>query len=102
MFVSKLALSHPDVSFKFIRDNKTELLTAGDGKLFSGIYAVFGREFANSLIPVDYIYNDVNVSGYVIKPLSAKNNRKFQNFFVNGRYIKSPTCAAALEEAYRK
>lgn len=101
MFVSKLALSHPDVSFKFIRDNKTELLTAGDGKLFSGIYAVFGREFANSLIPVDYIYNDVNVSGYVIKPLSAKNNRKFQNFFVNGRYIKSPTCAAALEEAYR-
>lgn len=101
MFVSKLALSHPDVSFKFIRDNKTELLTAGDGKLFSGIYAVFGREFANSLIPVDYIYNDVKVSGYVIKPLSAKNNRKFQNFFVNGRYIKSPTCAAALEEAYR-
>lgn len=101
MFVSKLALSHPDISFKFIRDNKTELLTAGDGKLFSGIYAVFGREFANSLIPVDYIYNDVKVSGYVIKPLSAKNNRKFQNFFVNGRYIKSPTCAAALEEAYR-
>lgn len=101
MFVSKLALSHPDVSFKFIRDNKTELLTAGDGKLFSGIYAVFGREFANSLIPVDYIYHDVKVSGYVIKPLSAKNNRKFQNFFVNGRYIKSPTCAAALEEAYR-
>lgn len=101
MYVSKLALSHPDISFKFIKDNKTELLTAGDGKLFSGIYAVYGREFANSLIPVEYNYNDINVSGYVIKPLLAKNNRKFQNFFVNGRYIKSLTCGAALEEAYK-
>lgn len=101
MYVSKLALSHPNISFKFIKDNKTELLTAGDGKLFSGIYSVFGREFANSLIPVDYNYNDIIISGYVIKPLFAKNNRKFQNFFVNGRYIKSPTCAAALEESYK-
>lgn len=100
-YVSKLAISHPNISFKFIKDNKTELLTAGDGKLFSGIYAVFGRDFANSLIPVDYSFNDISVNGYVVKPLQAKNNRKFQNFFVNGRFIKSPTCCAALEEAYR-
>lgn len=100
-FVSKLALSHPEISFKFIRDNKTELLTAGDGKLYSGIYSVFGREFANSLIPVDYTWNGIHVHGYTSKPLSAKSNRKFQNFFVNGRYIKSKNCCGALEEAYR-
>lgn len=100
-FVSKLALSHPEISFKFIRDNKTELLTAGDGKLYSGIYSIFGREFANSLIPVDYTWNGIRVHGYTVKPLSAKPNRKFQNFFVNGRYVKSKTCCGALEEAYR-
>lgn len=100
-FVTKLALSHPEISFKFIRDNKTELLTAGDGKLYSAIYAVFGREFASSLIPVEYESDDINVTGYISKPLQSKNNRKFQNFFVNGRYIKSATCATALEEAYK-
>ena len=100
-YVTKIALSHPEISFKFIRDNKTELLTAGDGKLYSAIYAVFGREFANTLIPVEYESNEINVSGYISKPLQSKNNRKFQNFFVNGRYIKSATCSTALEEAYK-
>ena len=100
-YVTKIALSHPEISFKFIRDNKTELLTAGDGKLYSAIYAVFGREFANTLIPVEYESNEINVSGYISKPLQSKNNRKCQNFFVNGRYIKSATCSTALEEAYK-
>lgn len=100
-YVSKIALSHPEISFKFIKDNKVELLTAGDGKLYSGIYAVFGKEFAKSLIPVEYCHNGVNVHGYISKPLYSKNNRKFQNYFVNGRYIKSLTCGAALEEAYK-
>ena len=100
-YVTKIALSHPEISFKFIRDNKTELLTAGDGKLYSAIYSVFGREFANTLIPVEYESNEINVSGYISKPLQSKNNRKFQNFFVNGRYIKSATCSTALEEAYK-
>lgn len=100
-YVTKIALSHPEISFKFIRDNKTELLTAGDGKLNSAVYAVFGREFASSLIPVEYISDDINISGFISKPLQSKNNRKFQNFFVNGRYIKSVTCATALEEAYK-
>lgn len=99
--VQKLALSHPEISFKFIRDNKTELITSGDGKLLSVIYAVFGREFHSSCIPVDYSYNGISVSGYVTKPLSAKANRAFQNFFVNSRYVKSVTCMVALEEAYR-
>ncbi len=99
--VSKISLSHPEVSFKFIRDNKTELLTAGDGKLYSAVYSVFGREFASSLMEIDYSYQGMRVTGYTVKPLSAKPNRRFQNFFVNHRYIKSRAMAAALEEAYR-
>ncbi len=99
--VTKIALSHPEISFKFIRDNKVELLTAGDGRLYSAVYSVFGRDFASSLIPVEHTWNGVHVFGYTVKPLSAKNNRKFQNFFVNGRYIRSMTCCGAVEEAYR-
>ncbi len=99
--VSKLALSHPEISFKFIRDNKTELVTAGDGKLFSTIYSVFGKAFANSLIPVDYSYNGITVKGYTVKPLEAKAKRTFQNFFINNRYVKSVTCMVSLEEAYK-
>ncbi len=99
--VSKLSLSHPEISFKFIRDNRTELLTAGDGKLFSAVYAVFGREFAESMIEVDHTYQGMHITGFTVKPLSSKPNRRFQNFFVNHRYIKSRAMASALEEAYR-
>ena len=99
--VSKLALSHPEISFKLIRDNKTELVTAGDGKLFSAIYSVFGKSFASSLIPVDYSYNGITVKGYTVKPLEAKAKRTFQNFFINNRYVKSVTCMVSLEEAYK-
>lgn len=99
--VNKIALSNPEISFKFIRDNKQEFITAGDGKLFSAIYSVFGREFSNSLLKTDYAYNGVKVSGYIIKPLLAKSKRNFQNFFVNGRYVKSVTCMVSLEEAYK-
>ncbi len=99
--VSKLALSHPEISFKLIRDNKTELVTAGDGKLFSAIYSVFGKTFASTLIPVDYSYNGITVKGYTVKPLDAKPKRTFQNFFINNRYVKSVTCMVSLEEAYK-
>ena len=99
--VSKLALSHPEISFKFIRDNKTELVTAGDGKLFSAIYSVMGKNFANALIPVDYSYNGITVKGYTVKPLEARAKRTFQNFFINHRYVKSVTCMVSLEEAYK-
>lgn len=99
--VTKLTLSHPEISFKFIRDNKVEILTAGDGKTYSAVYSVYGREFANSLLEVDYMWQDIRVTGFTVKPLSSKPNRKFQNFFVNRRYVKSKACAAALEEAYR-
>ncbi len=99
--VTKLTVSHPEISFKFVRDNKVEILTAGDGKMYSAIYSVYGREFANSLISVDHEWKNIHISGYTVKPLSSKPNRKFQNFFVNKRYVKSKVCAAALEEAYR-
>ncbi|MBP1536074.1 MAG: DNA mismatch repair endonuclease MutL [Ruminococcus sp.] len=99
--VTKLALSHPDVSFKFIRDNKNELVTAGDGRIYSAVYSVYGREFANALVEVDHNWQGIHVYGHVLKPLSCKPNRKFQNFFVNKRFVKSKACAAALEEAYR-
>lgn len=99
--VTKLTLSHPEVSFKFIRDNRTEIITAGDGKIYSAVYSVYGREFSNSLIKVDYTWQDIHVYGYTVKPILSKSNRKFQNFFVNKRYVKSKACAAALEEAYR-
>ena len=98
--VTKLALSHPEISFKYIRDNKPELVTAGDGKVFSSIYSVFGRDFAGGLLPVDYTHNGVHIGGYICKPLCGKPNRKFQRFFVNNRYVRSDICVNALEEAY--
>lgn len=99
--VEKLALSHPNISFRFIRDGKQTVFTPGDGEYFSAIRAVFGKQFAAGMIPVDNIYRDVGVTGYVCSPLFTKANRTSQNFFVNGRSIKSPLCCAALEEAYR-
>ena len=97
--VDKIALSHPEVAFTFIRDNKKTLVTSGDGKLKNCIYAVFGREFTQSVVPVDYELNGVTVKGYVTKPQGAKASRSMQNFFINGRFVKSRTAAAALEEA---
>lgn len=99
--VSRLALSHPEISFKFIKDNKTELVTTGDGKLYSAIYSVFGREFANTLLPVSYKMNSLEVEGYISNPLNSRSNRSMQNFFINNRYVKSITCMVALEEAFK-
>ena len=99
--VTKLTLSHPEISFKFIRDNKVEFISPGDSKIYSAIYSVYGREFASSLVPVDYNWKGIHISGYTVRPLESKTNRKFQNFFVNHRYIKSVACSCALEDAYR-
>ncbi len=99
--VDKLALAHPDISFRFIRDNKSVRLTSGDGSLISTIKAVFGRQLAESFVPVDFSINDIEVTGFVSSPLFCRASRSMQTFFVNNRYIKSTTCMAALEEAYR-
>lgn len=98
--MQKITLSHPDISFKMIRDNRMEFNSAGDGELYSAVYAVYGKDFARDLLPVDYEYNGIHISGYTVKPLYSKSNRTFQNFFVNGRYIRSKLCSAALENAY--
>ena len=99
--LDKLALSHPEISFRFIRDGKEQLHTPGDGKLSSTIYAVYGREFSSTLIPVDYELGHVKVEGYISAPASSRPNRTMQNFFINGRFIRSRTAMAALEEAYK-
>ena len=99
--VQKIALSHPEIAFTLIRDHRREFHAAGDGTLYSAIYAVYGRTFAQDLLPVSYSEDGISLEGYVVKPLYAKNNRSLQTFFINGRYVKSVTCSVALEEAYR-
>lgn len=99
--VDKIVLSHPEVAFTFIRDGKQVLRTFGDGKLLSAIYSVFGKDFAKGLIPVDYTLDSVTVKGYISKPINARPNRNMQNFFINGRFVKTRTGMAALEEAYK-
>lgn len=99
--VNKIAMSHPEIAFKFIRDNKLEFSTAGDGKMYSAMFAVYGRTFAGDMIPVDYEQDGIRVSGFTVKPLYSKANRSFQNFFVNDRFVKSQVCASAVEEAYK-
>lgn len=96
-----LALSHPDISFKFIKDGVEALHTPGDGKLDSAVYAALGRDFAKSLVSVEGRGGDVAVSGYVTAPLMGRGSRSMQVFFVNGRFIKSQLLTAALEEGYR-
>ena len=99
--VGRLALSHPEIAFRFIKDNRPQIVTAGDGKLYSAIYSVLGREFASTLIPVHYSNGNTEVDGFVSKPLLSRGNRRSQIFFVNGRYIRSSICSEAVEEAYR-
>ncbi|MBR1730881.1 MAG: DNA mismatch repair endonuclease MutL [Ruminococcus sp.] len=97
--IDKIALSHPEISFTFIRDGKRVLKTSGDNKIKSAIYSVYGRDFVNGLIPVNYELNGIKVQGYISLPVNARPNRGMQNFFINGRYVKSGTASAALEEA---
>ncbi len=96
----RLALSHPEVSIKFLRDGKQDLLTPGDGQLKSALYAVLGRDLALGFTPVQGTGEEVSVSGFVSLPTCCRGTRGYQHFFVNGRYVKSRTMMAALEEAY--
>ena len=99
--VTQLALSHPDVSFKLLRDGAEVLHTPGNGELLPAVYAALGREFALSLLPVSGSNGDVKVSGFVTKPLAGHGTRARQLFFVNGRLVKSQLLTAAVEEGYR-
>ena len=99
--VQHLALSHPEVSFKLLRDGAEVLHTPGDGQLLSAIYAALGRDFAKSLLEVDGGSGDVRASGFVSSPAAGHGTRARQLFFVNGRLVKSQLLTAAVEEAYR-
>ena len=99
--VTQLALSHPNVSFKLLRDGAEVLHTPGNGELLPAVYAALGREFALSLLPVSGSNGDVRVSGFVTKPLAGHGTRARQLFFVNGRLVKSQLLTAAVEEGYR-
>ena len=98
--VQQIALSHPEVSIQYVRDNRKELHTPGDGKLLSAIYAARGRDFAKSLVPVDGGGEGIRVRGFVTDPLAGRGSRAMQTFFCCGRMIKSALLTAALEEAY--
>lgn len=98
--LQKITMSHPEIAFRFIRDNRTEFNSSGDGELFSAVYAVYGRDFTRDLLVINYEYAGIKISGFTVKPLYSKNNRAFQNFYVNGRYVRSALCSAALENAY--
>ena len=99
--VEKLALSHPDVSFKFINGSQTKLHTSGNGNRKDLIYHIYGREIAGSLFEVEYMGENFSVSGFIGKPVITRGNRNYENFFVNGRYIKSPLLSKAVEEGYK-
>ena len=99
--VQKIALSHPEIAFRMIRDNRTEFRTDGSGDLYTAVYAILGKEFAHDLIPVSYQDGMNQVTGFVGKPLYSRSNRTFQNFFINGRYVRSRQCSVALENAYQ-
>ncbi len=99
--VEKIALSHPDISIRFIQNNQNKLYTSGNSNLKDLIYTVFGREIAGNLLEVNLNEGPVQVQGYIGKPVIARSNRNYENYFINGRYIKSNIVARAIEEAYK-
>lgn len=98
--VEKMALSHPEISFRYISDGETKFITSGDGKLIGAIYATQGRTFGSTLEKVEYTDGDMILFGYVSRPDSPRGSRSAQNFFINKRFVKSKTMMAALEEAF--
>ena len=99
--MDKIALSNSQIAVRFIRDGKITLNTPGNDKLKSAIYAVYGKDFTSQLMDVEYDFEGIKVSGYISKPTFARANRNMQNFFINGRYVKSRTAMAALEQAFK-
>lgn len=100
-YIDRLALSHVEISFKFIRDGKVTLYTPGDNQLISSVYTIFGKDFAKSLIPIEYSDAGVTVRGLISKPESSRGSRSMQYFFVNNRFVKTNTAQVAMEEAYK-
>ncbi len=99
--VDRMAISHPEISFRFIRDGKQVLITSGNGDLKSTVYSVLGKEMSDSLMSVDYSFNDMRITGFVSKPTASRKSRAGQYFYINNRIVKSKTAMAALEQAYK-
>lgn len=99
--VEKLALSHPDISFKFINNNQTKLHTSGNGNRKDIIHHIFGREISSSLLEVKHECEYFKVEGFIGKPVITRGNRNYENYFINGRYVKSNILSRAIEEAYK-
>ena len=99
--VDRMAISHPEISFRFIRDGKQVLITSGNGDLKSNVYSVLGKEMSDSLMSVDYSFNDMRITGFVSKPTASRKSRAGQYFYINNRIVKSKPAMAALEQAYK-
>ena len=99
--IIRLALSHPEVSFEFINNGQSKLHTSGNGKLKDVIYQVFGREITQNLLEIDEAIPGLKVTGYVGKPLISRGNRNYENYYINGRYVKSNIISKAIEDAYK-
>lgn len=99
--VDRMAISYPEISFRFIRDGKQVLITSGNGDLKSTVYSVLGKEMSDSLMSVDYSFNDMRITGFVSKPTASRKSRAGQYFYINNRIVKSKTAMAALEQAYK-
>ena len=97
----RLALSHPEVAFTFINNGQTKMRTSGNGKLKDVIYSIYGREAAANLIELDYSMDGLVMKGYLGKPVISRGNRNFENYFVNGRYVKNAMLSKAIEDAYK-
>ena len=100
-FVQRLALSHPDISFKFICDNKNKIATSGNGNLKDVIYHLYGRDIAMNLLEVHFMENGISIDGFVGKPVISRGNRNYENYFVNGRYLKNTIITRGIEEGYK-
>lgn len=99
--IERLALSHPDISFRFINQNQTKLHTSGNGNLKDVIYHIYGKDITSNLLEVDASEVSCQVKGYIGKPIISRGNRNYMNYFINGRYIKSSTIHKAIEDAYQ-
>ena len=100
-FVQRLALSYPDIAFKFISDNRNKMSTPGNGNLKDVIYHIFGRDIARNLLPADHEEAGIRIRGYVGKPLISRGNRNYEFYYVNGRYLKNNIIARAIEDGYK-
>lgn len=99
--VEQLAMSRPDISFKFVNNGQNKINTSGNGNLKDIIYHVYGRDISGNLLPIATEREEMQINGFVAKPYLSRGNRSFEHYFVNGRYIKSPIITRAIEEAYK-